>query len=94
MATTQSTIQVRVDSKLKEESRKVFAANGLDMSRAIKFYLHSAVRTQSVPVALRTENGYTPEYEQTLLKESAWAKKHGKRYDDLDELFKDLDLKR
>ncbi len=94
MAITDSTIQFRVDAKTKRESKKIFAEFGLDMSSALKLFLHTTIRTKSVPVELRTENGYTPAYEKMLLAETEKALKNGKRYTDIDELFRDLDIQR
>ena len=37
---------------------------GLDMSSAIKLYLHQIVITQGIPFPLRTANGFTVEQEQ------------------------------
>jgi DNA-damage-inducible protein J len=93
MATPQSTIQIRIDAKTKQQSKKLFASFGLDMSSAVKLFLNTAIKTNSIPLQLRTVNGYTPEYEQMLIAETAEALKSGKRYTDLDELFTDLDLK-
>ena len=91
---TDTTIQIRIDTKTKRESKKIFAEFGLDMSSALKLFLHTTVRNKSVPVELRTVNGYTPAFEKMLLAESADALKNGKRYTDLDELFKDLDIQK
>lgn len=86
-----TTIQVRIDAKTKREAGKVFEGLGLDFSSAMKIYLRQVVREQSIPFRPgRTVNGFTPEYEQKLLKEEAWALKHGKGYTDIDEMMRDL----
>lgn len=94
MATSNSTIQIRINDKLKSESKKVFEAHGLDMSSALTLILRDVVATKSFPFKPRTVNGFTPEYEKMLIAESKWAQKNAKKYDNLDELLKDLDLKR
>lgn len=92
MKTPDSTIQIRIDAKTKREARKTLGALGLDMSSAVKLFLRNVVITQSIPLNLRTENGFTIAQEQEMLRDLADAKKNGKRYDNLDELFKDLDI--
>lgn len=92
MATANSTIQVRVDAKLKKDSKKVLDAIGLDMSSAFKILLKNIVITGSFPLELRTENGFTLREEKLMLADAEDALKNGKRYTDLDELFKDLGL--
>lgn len=50
-----STINVRVDAKLKEESTKIFEELGLDMSTAIKIYLNQVVKKKAIPFDLTLE---------------------------------------
>jgi len=70
-----TTIQVRVDSKLKRAAKKVLDGLGLDVSSAIKMYLSQIVETKGIPFRPQlTENGLTPEHEARILKASAEAK--------------------
>lgn len=92
MATSQTTIQLRIDTKTKKEATKTLSALGLDMSSAVKLFLRNVVITQSIPLDLRTENGFTVEQEQQMIKETEYAKKYGKAYTNLDELFADLEI--
>ena len=77
---TQDTIQIRIDAKIKREARKTLNELGLDMSSAIKLFLTNVVNRQGIPLDLRTENGFTIDQEQTMIKETKEAKKTGKRY--------------
>lgn len=88
MAST--TIQIRIDSKTKQEARKLFGKLGTDISSATKMFLAQAVRTKSIPFEIRTENGFTPAQEEEILKELVWAKKHGKRFKSVEAFMKDL----
>ena len=63
---------------------------GLDMSSGVKLYLARIVQDKTVPFVVRTENGYTPEQERQMIRETEYAEKHGKRYDDIDELMRDV----
>lgn len=92
MTTAESTIQLRIDAKTKREAKKTLEELGLDMSSAVKLFLRNVVITQSIPLTLRTENGFTVAEELEIIKETKDALKNGKRYTDLKELFKDLEL--
>ena len=93
MATTQTTIQVRIDAKTKRESKAILDKIGLDMSSAVKILLRNIIVTKSFPIELRTVNGFTQEEERLMLADAKDARKNGKRYTDLNELFSDLGLK-
>ncbi len=75
-----STIQVRVDSEMKNRADKTFKNMGLDMSSGVKLFLHQVVRSGSIPFTIRTENGFTPEQERRMIVETKYALTHGKRY--------------
>lgn len=92
MSNAESTIQIRVDAKTKREARKTLDALGLDMSSAVKMFLKNVVTTQSIPLDLRTANGFTMAQEKAMVAETEEAKKSGKRYATIDELMKDLEL--
>ncbi len=62
-----TTLQIRVDEKLKKRAKKVFANVGLDMTTAVKLYLEKAVEVKGVPFLLLTENGLTLEQEASIL---------------------------
>ena len=86
-----SIINVRVDSATKKAAQRTLQEIGLDLSSGIKLFLRNVVITKSVPLNLRTENGYTVAFEQEMLKEIAWAKKYGKRYKTVEEMRAALD---
>jgi addiction module RelB/DinJ family antitoxin len=75
-----TTIQLRIDSKTKEQAQNIFKKLGMDLSSGMKLFLSQVIRTKSIPFVARTENGYTPEYEQFILNEIADAKKNGLRF--------------
>jgi DNA-damage-inducible protein J len=86
----QDTIQIRVDKKTKEAARKTLEALGLDMSSAVKLFLHNVVARQGIPLDLKTENGFTLAQEQALLDEVNEAKVSGRRFATVDALMSDL----
>lgn len=85
-----TTIQIRIDEKTKRKARKVFNKMGLDVSTGIKLYLARVAQDEKVPFVLRTENGYTPQEEQRLLRDAAHAKRYGKRYTSVKEALDDM----
>ena len=85
-----TTIQVRVDKNTKKEADKTFKKMGLDISSGIKLFLHRVIQSHSIPFQIRTENGFTPEQEKKMLKETEYALKHGKSYASIEELHNDI----
>ena len=85
-----STIQIRIDTKTKKDADKTFKDMGLDMSSGVKLFLHQVIRSRSLPFQIRTANGYTPEYEDRMVKEGDYALKHGKSYKNAKEIFDDI----
>ncbi|MBI5753610.1 type II toxin-antitoxin system RelB/DinJ family antitoxin [Candidatus Peregrinibacteria bacterium] len=69
-----STIQIRIDEKTKKSAKKVLNSIGMDMSSAVKVYLHQIVTTQGIPFPLLTENGLTRQQEKEILTASEEAK--------------------
>lgn len=66
-------IQIRVDQKLKKDADLIFEDLGLDAPTAIRLFLKKVVVTKSIPFELKstkTENGFTEEFENEVLKAS------------------------
>lgn len=89
------TINVRTDEKLKRDATKVLSKMGLDLSRAIKMFLHQVVITESIPFEIRTPNGFTFEEEARLKKDIAEMEKKiltgkVKMYDSAKEMTDDI----
>jgi len=57
----------------------------------MKLFLSQVIRTKSIPFIARTENGFTPEYEQMLLDETAETLKNGKRFKTVKDAMKYLE---
>ena len=85
-----TTIQLRIDKKTKKRAQKTFESLGMDLSTGVKIFLAQVVKTQSIPFEIRTANGFTPRQEREIIREAHLALKHGKRYESVNELFKDL----
>lgn len=85
-----TTIQIRMDTKIKKDAKKLFEELGLDISSATKLFYVQALKARAIPFEIRTENGFTPAYEAEILKQAAWTRKHGKRYTSVTKMFDDI----
>ena len=52
-------LQIRIDSKTKNEAKKILEGLGLDMSSAVKIFLKQVINTKNFPCEIRDENGFT-----------------------------------
>ncbi|MFA5987292.1 MAG: type II toxin-antitoxin system RelB/DinJ family antitoxin [Candidatus Paceibacterota bacterium] len=83
---TNTTIQIRIDEKIKRAVRKTFQEVGLDLSSGIKLFLHNVAITKTVPLQIRTANGFTIDQEKQILRETEEAVKIGPFYSTSEEL--------
>ena len=93
-----TTINIRIDENLKNKATKAFASMGLDISSAVKLFIHQSILEQRIPFEIRTVNGYTREYEDKLLREVNQVKEDirlgkSKGYKSIKALHKSLNLK-
>ena len=70
-----TTIQVRIDEKTKKQAQKILNDIGLDMSSAIKMYFKQITIKKGIPFRVVTENGLTPEEEESILRAAEEAKR-------------------
>ena len=63
-------VQLRVDAKTKKKVASIFANLGLDLSTGVKIYFQQVLRHKGIPFPLLTANGFTPEEEKKILRES------------------------
>ena len=82
-----TTVNVRIDKKVKMEANKALSKLGLDMSTAVKMFLYQVVTEQGIP--------FTPTKNPAAIRarwdaQVADALKNGKRYTSARELFLDL----
>lgn len=80
-----TTLQIRISAKDKADAQKILKKMGMDLSTGIKTFIRQVVIDKGLPFRPRTENGFTPEFEARMIKETEWAEKHGKRYNSAEE---------
>ena len=85
-----TTLQVRIDKKTKEKARKAFKAAGIDLSSGLRLFLTHIGRTGEVPMEMFTYDNAPEAYMKKLMKDRAWALKHGKVYSSAKELLDDI----
>ncbi len=85
-----TTLQTRIDAKLKKDASKAFKAMGLDLSTGVKMFLTQVVRTQSIPFEIFTADNLPEETKLQLKEEAEEALKHGKRYASIEEAHRDI----
>jgi addiction module RelB/DinJ family antitoxin len=66
---TTTTINVRLDPKIKKSAQKVLEDIGLDLSTGIRLFLRNVSITKSLSVPVRTVDGYREEYMERLMQE-------------------------
>lgn len=82
-------IQVRIDSKTKNEARKIFESLGLDISTAIKMYFKQVIYTKNLPYEIRDENGMTLKKAQELRDAVEEGRNSKKSFKNAGDLLKD-----
>ncbi len=85
-----TTLQTRIDAKLKKDASKALKSMGLDLSTGVKLFLTQVVRTQSIPFELFTADNFPEERKLELMKEVEEALKNGKRYATIEEAHRDI----
>ncbi len=82
-----TTLNIRIDEKLKTDSAKILAEIGLDMTSAVKTFLSQVIVEKGLPFTpKRTPKQIRAEWD----KEVAWALKYGKSYTNARELMADI----
>ena len=85
-----TTLQTRIDGKLKRDAKKALESMGLDLSSGIKLFLTQVVRTQSIPFEMFTADNLPEKVKKQMVRESRYALKHGKRYETIQEAHRDI----
>ncbi len=85
-----TTLQIRIDKKMKDAAQKTFHSMGLDMTSGVKIYLAQVVNEKRIPFPVMSADYWPREKKLALIKEAKWALKYGKRYTSVDELHADI----
>jgi len=86
-----TTLTMRIAPELKKEASRTFERVGLDLSSAITIFLKKAVRVGGIPFAVTQGRDLPAETLAAIAEARALeADPSAKRYDDVDELMRDL----
>lgn len=85
-----TTLQTRIDAKLKKDASKALKDMGLDLSTGVKLFLTQVVRTQSIPFEIFTFDNLPEKEKLKLVKEAKRALKYGKSYSSSAEMHADI----
>lgn len=85
-----TTLQVRMNPKLKKDVQKILDALGLDMSSAINIYFQQITVTRGIPFPLRMGDDLSPRQMKELDRLEAEARSSKKSYGSAKELFDDI----
>lgn len=62
-----TTVQARIDAKVKKDTKRILDKLGLDFSSAINLYFRQITQKKGIPFRVLTENGFTEEEEMEIL---------------------------
>lgn len=96
MKKSDTTINIRLQKEVKEEAQEILESFGLDLSAGIRLFLKQVINHKRVPFKIVTENGYTPEEEEEMVREAEEALenyKNGKQkgYLSVAEMLEDME---
>lgn len=82
-------LQIRIDSKTKNEAKEILESLGMDMSSAIKIFFRQVINTRTFPCEIRDENGFTLKNAEILRESIVSAKNSNKTFKKGIDLIKD-----
>ena len=85
-----TTLQIRLDKKMKDAAQKTFRSLGLHMASGVKLYLAQVVNKKEIPFPVMSADYWPREKKLALIKEAEYALKHGKSYASAKELHDDI----
>ena len=90
-----TTLQIRIDQKMKNEASKAFKSMGLDMSTGVKLFLAQVVNTRSIPFPVMSADFWPEEKKRELVRdmnEALVEVKNGKAklYNNIQEAHRDI----
>jgi addiction module RelB/DinJ family antitoxin len=75
-----TTLQIRIDKKAKDKAKKIFAANGLDISSGIKLLIAQVVRKNAIPAEFFTADNYSLTKKTSLVRDAQRVLRKGVSY--------------
>lgn len=76
----QTTIQVRIEEKIKSKAADILNDIGLDLSSGIKLFLNEVIASESIPFIPSTKKAKELRYYELYKNEIETVKNEGKKY--------------
>lgn len=87
---TQTQIQIRIDSRTKNEAKNVLENLGMDISTAVKMLFKQIVYTGTFPLEIRDVNGFRTNRANELREAITDVKDGKKKFASVDKLVADM----
>lgn len=88
-----TSMNIRMDSDVKQEAQQLFAEFGLDMTTAINLFLRQSIRERSIPFAVRLVSNEPNAASVAAMDEGDAIIRTGrKRFSSAEEMFSDLGI--
>lgn len=85
-----TTMNIRVDSEIKDTAKQIFAELGLDLTTAVNIFLRQSIMEHGIPFELKL---HVPNEEtKKVIRESENSIGMSKAFNSTDELFEDLGI--
>lgn len=85
-----TTMNIRVDSEVKDSAKKIFSELGLDLTTAVNIFLRQSIRENGIPFDLRLD---IPNQEtKKAIKEAEQGLGMSKSFKSANDLFDDLGI--
>lgn len=87
-----TTLQIRMNQKIKEKARRVFRSMGLDMSSGVNMYLARVANTGEIPFNAFTFDNIPEQEKKKIMAEMRRELKCGKMklYDNVSEMHREI----
>ena len=85
-----TSMNIRMDSEIKHEAKKLFAEFGLDMTTAVNLFLRQSIREHRIPFEIRLEVSNQETISAIQEAEELLNDPKTKRFSSTEELFKEL----
>ncbi len=85
-----TTMNIRVDSEIKDTAKQIFAELGLDLTTAVNIFLRQSIREHGIPFDLKLS--IPNEETKKAIREAENGIGMSKTFNSTDELFEDLGI--
>ncbi len=85
-----TTMNIRVDSEVKDSAKKILSELGLDLSTAVNIFLRQTIRVNGIPFDLKLD--IPNEETKKAIKEAEKGIGMSKSFSSLNDLFNDLEI--